>query len=300
MKIISPILLGLSLAVVGVSLAASQQTQAPSQETQMQGPPKVLQITREFIKPGKNGTIHDKSESHFVAAMTKAKWPTHYVAMTSLSGKSRALYITGYPSFDAWEKDNAAIEKNTALSAELDRDSVADGELLNGIDQAVLYYNDDLSYRPVSSLANIRIMEITVFKIKPGHRKDWSDLVKMVIDAHKKANTSAQWATFEVAYGGGDEYAVFSPDKSMAEIDTSYAEDKKFRDALGDDGMKKLEELVQGCVASSDSELFQINPRQSYPPDDWVKADPDFWKPKPPMEPAAETKPLPKAKIPPM
>ena len=95
MKIISPVLLGLSFAVVGSSLAAAQE---------MQGPPKVIQITREFIKPGKTGAIHDTSESKFVAAMNKAKWPTHYVAMNSLSGKSRALYITGYSSFNAWEE----------------------------------------------------------------------------------------------------------------------------------------------------------------------------------------------------
>ena len=64
MKLISPILLGLSFAVVGGTLAATQQMQAPQQEMQMQGPPKVVQITREFIKPGKTGAIHDKSESN--------------------------------------------------------------------------------------------------------------------------------------------------------------------------------------------------------------------------------------------
>ena len=49
MKIISPVLLGLSLAVVGSSFAAAQEMQSAA--PQMQGPPKVLQITREFIKP---------------------------------------------------------------------------------------------------------------------------------------------------------------------------------------------------------------------------------------------------------
>ena len=129
---------------------------------QMQGPPKVLQITREFIKPGKTGAIHDNSESNFVPAMAKAKWPTHYFALNSLSGKSRALYLTGYPSFDAWEKDNATIDKNKPLSADLDKASVADGELLDGIDQLVLTYNEDMSYRPLPTLAHDRLMEITV------------------------------------------------------------------------------------------------------------------------------------------
>jgi hypothetical protein len=299
MKIVSPLLLGLSLAVVGSSLAAAQQAQAPSQEMQMQGPPKVLSIDRMLIKPGKSGAMYDKAANQVVAALAKAKWPTHGVALNSLSGKSRALFISGYPSFDAMEKDNAAFEKNTALSAEIGRDIVAAGDPLDEFDQAVLTYDEDLSLRPVSSLANVRFMEIDVIKIKPGHMKDWSDLVKLIIDAEKKGNTSSQWAMYRVAYGGGGEYVNFHAYKSMAEIDARRVEGKKFFDAVGEDGMKKLDELSQACIESENRELFQINPRQSYPAEDWVKADPGFWNPKPPMEPAAAAKPLPAAKMPP-
>jgi hypothetical protein len=53
--------------------------------------PKVLQITREYVKAGKAGMAHDKAESLFVDAMRRAKWPTYYTGMTSLSGKSRAF-----------------------------------------------------------------------------------------------------------------------------------------------------------------------------------------------------------------
>ncbi len=178
--------------------------------------------------------------------------------------------------------------KNKTLSAELDKDSVADGELLDGIDQFVLYYDEDLSYKPSPTLGHAKLMEITSFHIKPGHDKEWHELASLVIDAHKKAGDSAHWATFDIAYGGGDEYVVFSDDKSMADIDTGYAEDKQFHDAMGEDGMKKLHELVADCIDSEDSELFAINPAQSYPPDEWVKADPDFWKPKPAAMPAAK------------
>jgi hypothetical protein len=34
-------------------------------------------------------------------------------------------------------------------------------------------------------------------------------------------------------------------------------------------------------VDSSNSQLFSINPKQSYPMDEWVKGDPAFWSPKP-------------------
>jgi hypothetical protein len=260
----------------------------------MQGPPKVLEVTREFVKAGKSGDIHDKSESKFVAAMAAAKSPTHYFALMSLSGKTRALYLTGYSSFKAWEDDYLSVMKNKPLSAELDRDSMADGELLDSVDQFVFTYDEETSYRPSATLAAARLMEVTSFHIKPGHDKEWHDLAKLVIDGHKRAGTSAHWATFQIAYGGDNEYVVLSDDKSMADIDTGYAEDKKFRDAIGDDGFKKLHELEADCIQDSDSELFAINPAQSYPPDEWVKAAPDFWKPKP----AAAAKPAPAAKKP--
>ena len=134
---------------------------------EMAGPPKVLEITREFIKPGKTGAMHDKSESNFVSAMAKAKWPTHYFALNSMSGKSRALYLTGYDTFAAWEKDNKAIMKDKALSAELDRASVSDGELLDGIDQFVFTYDDSMSLRPSKSIG-LCAFEVFTVHVKPG------------------------------------------------------------------------------------------------------------------------------------
>jgi hypothetical protein len=34
--------------------------------------------------------------------------------------------------------------------------------------------------------------------------------------------------------------------------------------------------------------LFSVNPRQSYVNPDWIKAEPDFWKPKSMAAPAAK------------
>lgn len=275
---------------LGVSMAAAACGGLMAQDAAMSSPPKVLTIQREFLKPGRAGMIHDRSESGFVQAMSRAKWPTHYFALNSLSGKSRALYISGYDSFDAWQKDSDAMEKNSVLSSELDKLDMSDGDLQTEYGQYVFYYQPDMSLRVTGSLAHVKYMEITSFHLRPGHHKEWSDAVKMVIDAHQKAGTSANWAMYELEYGGGDEYVLISVDKGLGDIDTGFAEDKKFRDAMGEEGMAKLESLAAACIESSDSELFAINPRQSYPPEEWVKENPEFWKPKPAMaaKPAAD------------
>jgi len=280
MNKLSPCLLGLSVAVA-CSLAAAAQESSPATPSI----PKVLQITREFTKPYKGGAAHDKTESAFVDAMTKAKWPTHYIGMTSLSGKSRALYLTSYASFEAWEKDNAAVEKNTALAAELERASVADGELLDEVDQGVFVYSEESSLHPMADLSHQRFMEVSVYTVRPGHTREWREAVKLVKGAYEKAGTGVHWAMFHEAYGGqGSRYLILESHKTLAEIDSDFLNDKKFAEALGEDGLKHLDELVAASVETAQHELFQFNPHMSYVADEWIAADPDFWKPKPASE----------------
>ncbi len=284
MNKLSRSLLGLSLAVTCSGMAAAQDKPQASPSI-----PKVLQITREFVKPGKAGMAHDKAESAFVQAMTHAKWPTHYTGMTSMSGKSRALFLTQYESFEAWEKDNAAVEKNAALSAALDRASMADGELLDSIDQGVFVFNEELSLRPRPDLSQMRYLDISVYHVRPGHGKDWNDLVKMVKSAYEKAVPEAHWGVFALHYGGeGGTYLVLTARKSLSEVDRGFLESKQFQAAMGDDGMKKLGELVAAAVESSQHNLFAFNPRMSYVSDEWIKSAPDFWKPKTMTAPAAK------------
>jgi hypothetical protein len=274
MKMLSPFVLGLSLAVAGSTLAAAQETSGTPSI------PKILQITREYTKPYKNGAAHDKTEGAFVQAMTKAKWPTHYFALNSLSGPLRALYLTQYDSLEAWEKDNESVAKNTALAAELDRASVADGELLASVDQGVFIYSDELSYHARSDLSQQRFMEITAYNVRPGHEKEWNELVKLVKSGYEKAGIDAHWGTFTQIYGGvGGRYIVLSAHKTLAEVDKYFLNDKEFEKALGEDGMKQLGKLVAASIESSEHNLFQFNPRQSYVSDEWIKED-SFWKPK--------------------
>jgi hypothetical protein len=255
--------------------AIAQEAQKPNM------PPKVLVISREFVKPGRTGAMHDKTEAAFVQAFASQNWPTHYLAVDSLSGKPRSLFLIGYDSFDAWEKDALAVQKNTALNAALQRAGLTDADLLADMDGATFQYREDLSLRPGTDLPHMRYFEISRFQIRPGHEKDWERLVKLVAAAWDKT-PDVQWATYEVAYGSADgTFIVFTPRKSGAEIDHAFTEGKDFESAMGEDGMKQLRELSAAAIESSESNLFAFNPRMSYVSAEFTKADPDFWGVKP-------------------
>jgi hypothetical protein len=284
MRKFSKFVLGLSLAVACASVSAAQEKSIP----------KVLQIQREYLKPGRSGLVHQKAESAFVSAMAGAKWPTHYFAMTSLSGKTRALFLTSYDSFEAWENDTAAVAKNAALSAALDHAYYADGELLESADQGVFIFREEMSLRPRADLSQMRFMEVRVFHVRPGKDKEWSEVVKMAKAGYEKGLPDSHWGMFEEVYGGdGGTYLLLSSHKSLSEIDKAFASDKNFAAALGEEGMKKLDEMFAASVESTSEQLFAFSPEMSYPQDDWVKADPGYWKPKgmtPAKTPAADKK----------
>ncbi len=270
----------ITVFVLGTCLMAGAVGAAVAQSSEATMPPKVLTVFREWTKPGKNGMAHEKTESVFVQAMARAKWPTHYVAMESMSGKPRALFFTAYDSFEAWEKDIKATQKNATLSAELDRAAAADGELLSAVDQGALMFRKDLSLRPETDVPHMRLWEISHIHVKQGHDKDWEDLVKMYQAGFEKIQ-GAHWVTYQMAYGGEDgTYIIFNPMKSAAEIDAEFADWPKFMEGLGEEGRKRMADLTAAAIDTSETNLFAFNPRMSYPAEEWVKADPEFWKAK--------------------
>lgn len=248
------------------------------------GPPNVLVFQREYLKPGKGGMLHERSESAFVRAFADAKYPTHYFALDSMSGPSRALFFISYDSFADWEKDNARQRANKTLSAAIDRAQLADGDLLTSFDSGAAMLRPDLSLNK-GQILGTRYFEITAFVVKPGHEHEFEELAHIYIDGMRKVDPEAHWDTFEVMYGTvapgiptGSTYVVFNLMKSLAEIDKGSANFKKFAEDQGSGGMKKISELTAASIESTSTSLFEINPRMSYPPQEWIDKDPSFWK----------------------
>ena len=272
-------LAGLCLLITWLVFAGTGK--AAAQDHQMSGttpPPKVLQITVETLKPGQSGNAHQKTESAFVQAFSNAKWPQHYLGMDALSGKPRAIFFIGYDSFEAWQKDTDATQKDATLSAALDSAAVADGALLESLENSSYVFRDDLSLRAPVDIPHMRYMEITIFNIRPGHGKDWDTLAKMYISAYEKI-PNAHWATFEKMYGtqSGSRYITITPMKSLSEVDQERMDDKGFASSMGDEQMQKIRELTASTIESMESNVVQFNPRMSYVADSWIKADPAFW-----------------------
>jgi hypothetical protein len=273
----------LYVSALVVSLGPLAALRAQQDAAQMTGPPQVLQIYREEVKPGK-GVAHEESEANFARAFARAKWPTHYLGLTAMTGPNEAWFIVGYPSMAALEQDQRNIEKQPALMAELGRLGARDGEMLNNTHGLIATYIDSLSYKPQIDLGATRYFELFTFHVRPGHGREFAQAAKMFRDAYAKVpDVPAQWATFSLAYGArGPTFFVFIPAKSLEEMDEHPDRDKKFADAMGDENWKALSKIESDAYIDVQSDIFAIDPKMSYVAQAVAARDPDFWTPKPP------------------
>ena len=257
---------------------------APAVHAQSNNETKVLVIQREVTKPGKDGAVHEATESAFIRAVQANKANIHYIALTSITGQNRALFISAYPSLAAVDEERKHMPAG-ALAA-MDKAMVADGEELSDQSASMWLRRDDLSTNVSGPPVGMRYLEVSEYVVKPGHQHEFEELAKMYVNAAKSV-PEFHWSAYQLAYGSpvgdvkGPTYLVLTALKSGAESDAEFGAGKKFMDAVGEDGMKKMAELESASVASEMTNLFAVSPKMSIPPDSMVKAEPDFWKPKP-------------------
>ena len=254
-------------------------------------PPKVLVIDREMVKVGKSAA-HAKNEAAWVRAFTAAKAPDRYLAATTMSGPNAAVFFQGFDSYAAWGEANKYDEQPKvaamlAPTAEKDADYVSEGRTM------VATFNEKWSYKPAMNIAEMRYFELETIRMRPGRDKEWAQLIALYQGAAAKMNLDEHDIFYEVHYGAPDgTVLIFTPRKSMADLDTAMGMGKAFQDALGESGREQWAKLSEETVAADSAELLEFSPEMSYPPDAWVKFDSSYWKPKPMMgaKPAAGAK----------
>lgn len=195
------------------------------------------------------GSRHEKLEAQWPALFKQAGWTTPYLAMDSMTGPPEVWFVSPFDSFAALEKDNKDFEKNAALKAETEKLSEKDGEFISGGRSFVAIYRPDLSRNPNVDIATMRYFRIAT---------------------------------------GVPAYMVWTPMKSLDELDAIGANARALAGTEGEEGQKALAKLTSDGIASIESQIYAFNPKMSYPPKDFATRGGDFWTPKPAARVAAK------------
>lgn len=287
-----------SLLFLVVVILVSAFTQVFAQDPAMHGPPKVLYVVREEIKPGMMGA-HSKHSANYANAFKTLDTPNYRIALVPVAGsENEVVYITGCDSFKELEdilngtdKKMAAVRGN--MKAELDRLDKEAPVLHVAMRDMFTAYRPDLSFNPDVDIRTMRYFSITTLRIRPGHDAQYADYITKMVDvARQKAKLdNLHIAGFQVVTGApAGTYLFFRPMKSLAELDDNMG--MKMRAAMSDDMKKDVDKTVSDTVMSSETSTYAFAPSMSYLEKDFASGDPAFWNPKPMM-----AKPKPKKKM---
>jgi hypothetical protein len=242
--------------------------------------PARLTIYREQVKVGRTAD-HERIEAGWPAAFAKAKSPSYYLAMTSVTGQNEAWFLAPFASNAAEGDAMKLASTDTVLAAELARLSRADAEVVDEYRVIEAIARPDLSHGAFPDLAKVRFWEVTTFRVRPGHEADFEAAAKAYGAATERVVPGHSYRVYEVTAGmPGPTFLVFSSVESYAQFDQMDVDGQKTMQAFTPEETAIMQKYFTDAAASSETNRFALNPTMSYVAPETRATDPSFWMPK--------------------
>jgi hypothetical protein len=286
-----------SLLFFVVITLISAFSQVLAQTPERQGPPPVVLIVREDIKPGMMGT-HNRHSAEFAGIFNKLQSPNHRIALVPVAGsENEVIYLTGAGTFAELEgMQKATDDKMSAASgnmkADLDRLDKEAPALHAGMRDMLAVLRPEYGYGAAVELPTMRYMAVTTVRLRPGQEDQYAELLKLQKAARDKAKAELHIAAFQVIAGTPNTTLMFfRPMKSLAEYDLRIG--PRVREAMSEDQQKKVDKLAADSIVFTETSVYAFSPQMSYVSKEMIAGDPAFWNRKAEMA----VKPKPKKRV---
>jgi hypothetical protein len=289
----------IALGILLTGLAAAAAAQSPERG----GPPAVLAIGREEIKPGRMAA-HEKLNVAFVSAISKTPSQSYWLGLVPISGDDNStLFISAFGSFAEVESSRKADEdllSSVALKTDLEALDKQGADLHASQRTTLARYRPDLSFHPamMEEVAQARYFGITTVRVKYNRIPDYVEYMKTVNAAREKAKLPIRLMAYQVTTGGPvGTFVYFRAIKSLKTWDDDFAATAEDQKAMteaygGEEAARKVRLQGSDLVVVADNAVYAMNPKISRPGPEFVKYDVAFWTPK-----ATDTKTAAAAKL---
>lgn len=240
--------------------------------------PSLITIIREQVKVGR-AADHARIEAGWPALYGRVNSPDYYLAMTSLTGTPEAWYIVPAANHAAYAE---TMKRDLAQSAELDRLSRADAEVLEGIRTVQALARPDLSMGAYPDLSKQRFWEITIARVRPGREADFDAAAKAYGTAAQRSAPNAQYRIYQVIAGmPTPTYIIFSSVPNYADFDQVLADGMKTMENANQTETAALQKFSTDATISWETNRFKLDPKMSYVSREVRAGDQAFWGPMP-------------------
>ncbi len=282
----------IALGIALTGLAAAVGAQSPDHS----GPPPVLTMTREEIKPGRMAA-HEKLNAAFISAVSRTPSESRWLGLVPVSGdENTTLFLSAFGNFAQAETQRKADEDlftNTVFKSEIEALDKQAADVHAAQRTTFARYRPDLSFHPgtMEEVAQSRYFGITTVRVKYNRIPDYVEYVKAVNAAREKAGLPIKLAAYQVISGAQyGTFVYFRPLKSLKTWDDDQAAmagtEKAMTEAYGgQEAARKVRLQGADLVMVADNAVYAMNPKISRPAPEFAKYDLAFWAPK-----AAETR----------
>lgn len=272
--------LTLTCGAPGLAVAQAQSQGLPTSQ------PSLITIIREEVKVGRTAD-HAKIEAGWPAAFGRKNSPDYYLAMTSMTGQPEAWFVIPAANHAALDQVNRRYDNDAPMTAELDRLSRADAEVLNSTRTIQAMARPDLSMGAYPDLSKQRFWEISIVRVRPGHEDEFDAAAKAYGTAAQRVAPNAQFRIYQVIAGmPTPTYVIFASVASYGDFDQMFADGMKTMSNANPTEMAALNKFSKEATVTWETNRFRLDPRQSYVSREVRAGDPAFWGAMPATKPA--------------
>ena len=192
-------------AVLALGFPARAQT--PAQENaptahSVGSPPRYINVVHERLKPGRDAA-YDGMLSNIRDDYERFNIPAYWIEMRSMTGPDESFSLNFFESFADMEKMAGGMAAGVAAHPELAglQDRLL-SENTSSVTNFIAERVDALGSRAATiNFAKMRMLQVTVFHIRPGHEGEFAEAAKSIASAYEKVAGSQAWVIYAVHSG---------------------------------------------------------------------------------------------------
>ncbi len=270
-------LMALSTAHLTGSLA---QTEKPASAAT--APPKILLLVHQQFKFGSE-SARQRLEVGISRACDHFAVPNSWIDLQSITGPPDALSFDPFDSFEqvetaflVWEQLFASHPRLTQLQDQIRALEASESTI-------IAVRRDDLGYRVNRiDLGKARFMRVQEVRLGPGHETDFVEASKLLSAAYEKIDADMPLVVYQANVGmPTPSFLIFVPMHALKENDNYLTRAPKLREAEGDVGFDRMQQIARDAYRSTESNLYYVSPETSHVSKEFAAGEPAFWSPKP-------------------
>lgn len=240
-------------------------------------PPKILVITRVNLKEGR-AIEYQKLDREVRQTIHKSNPNLNWITAVSFTGNdNEETYFQLLNSYAEIEQANNDFGKAAgALFASADFNQSVAGTQESGRN-IIAKFREDLSYNADKfDPANGKFWSVTYRRDKPGSGAQLASIREDINAQLKAANYDARALVYEVTYGmPATSYIILRDLPSLSVLDTDMT--KQYETAVAKNLRQQYVAYNHENMLMSETEIYQVKPELSHPPQNLVAANPSFW-----------------------